>query len=140
MQARTPPVLAACTRLQHRHWQGGFSYLGRVLLRLKSATVIVFYSRAHLILERERAVGCSAHARGGRRVARPQQADAANASRLLRARRERPCGRRAAKERDELAPLHSITSSARASSRVFDGSLQFSSTVRAVCPTTAPLC
>jgi hypothetical protein len=32
---------------------------------------------------------------------------------LLRARRERPRGR-AAKERDELAPLHSITSSARA--------------------------
>src|SRR5262249_32737270 len=33
--------------------------------------------------------------------------------RLLRARRERPCGR-AADQRDELAPLHSITSSARA--------------------------
>src|SRR5262245_51994202 len=32
--------------------------------------------------------------------------------RLLRARRERP-RRRAAKERDELAPFHSITSSAR---------------------------
>src|SRR5262245_57580240 len=34
---------------------------------------------------------------------------------LLRARRERPCGR-AAEERDERAPPHSITSSARASS------------------------
>src|SRR5262249_43501624 len=36
---------------------------------------------------------------------------------LLRAHRERPCHRRAANERDELAtPHHSITSSARASS------------------------
>ena len=36
--------------------------------------------------------------------------------RLLRPRRERPCRRRAAEQRDELAPSHSITSSARASS------------------------
>src|SRR5262249_12047587 len=36
--------------------------------------------------------------------------------RLLRVRRERPCRRRAAEQRDELPPLHSITSSARASS------------------------
>src|SRR5262249_55530059 len=36
--------------------------------------------------------------------------------RLLRARRERPSGRRATEQRDEYAPLHSITSSARASS------------------------
>ena len=36
--------------------------------------------------------------------------------RLLRARRERPRRRRAAEKRDELAPPHSITSSARASS------------------------
>src|SRR5262249_40633923 len=36
--------------------------------------------------------------------------------RLLRARRERPRRRRAAEQRDELAALHSITSSARASS------------------------
>ena len=36
--------------------------------------------------------------------------------RLLRPRRERPRRRRAAEQRDELAPLHSITSSARASS------------------------
>src|SRR5262249_42342745 len=36
--------------------------------------------------------------------------------RLLRARRERPRGSRAADERYELAALHSITSSARASS------------------------
>ena len=35
--------------------------------------------------------------------------------RLLRARRERPRDRRAAEQRDELAPFHSITSSARAS-------------------------
>jgi hypothetical protein len=34
---------------------------------------------------------------------------------LLRARRKRPSGGRAAEQRDELAPLHSITSSARAS-------------------------
>jgi hypothetical protein len=32
--------------------------------------------------------------------------------RLLRARRERPCERRATEERDELAPSHSMTSSA----------------------------
>jgi hypothetical protein len=31
----------------------------------------------------------------------------------LRARHERPCGRRAAEQRYERAPLHSITSSAR---------------------------
>src|SRR5215831_13441068 len=36
--------------------------------------------------------------------------------RLLRAHRERPRRRRAAEQRDELAPFHSITSSARASS------------------------
>src|SRR5262249_24096181 len=36
--------------------------------------------------------------------------------RLLRPRRERPRGRRAAEQRDERAPLHSIASSARASS------------------------
>jgi hypothetical protein len=36
--------------------------------------------------------------------------------RLLRMRRERPRGRRAAEQRDELPPFHSITSSARASS------------------------
>src|SRR5262249_30493027 len=35
--------------------------------------------------------------------------------RLLRARRERPCECRAAEKRHELATLHSITSSARAS-------------------------
>src|SRR5262245_51864362 len=37
--------------------------------------------------------------------------------RLLRARRERPAGRPAAEQRDELAASHSITSSASASSR-----------------------
>src|SRR5262249_49134950 len=36
--------------------------------------------------------------------------------RLLRPRRERPCTRRAAEQRDERAASHSITSSARASS------------------------
>src|SRR5262249_60944508 len=35
---------------------------------------------------------------------------------LLRARRERPCRRRTAEQRDKLAPRHSITSSASASS------------------------
>src|SRR5262245_10382481 len=43
-----------------------------------------------------------------------QKADPPDAFRLLRARRERP-RRRAAVQRDELAPSHSITSSARAS-------------------------
>jgi hypothetical protein len=38
--------------------------------------------------------------------------------RLLRARRERPCSRRAAEKRDEFPPFHSITSSrARAAPR-----------------------
>src|SRR6516162_7883481 len=36
--------------------------------------------------------------------------------RLLRARRERPRNRRTTEQRDERAPFHSITSSARASS------------------------
>jgi hypothetical protein len=36
--------------------------------------------------------------------------------RLLRARRKRPRRRRAAEQRDERAPLHSITSSASAKS------------------------
>src|SRR5262245_63877278 len=44
-----------------------------------------------------------------------KHADAPNTLRLLRARRERPRGR-AAEQRDELAPSHSITSPARASS------------------------
>src|SRR2546429_6634126 len=46
-------------------------------------------------------------------------ADTRDLPRLLRARRERPCGHRAAEQRDELASFHlrahSITSSARAS-------------------------
>ena len=45
----------------------------------------------------------------------PEEADHRH-RRLLRARRERPRRRRAAEQRDELAALHSITSSARASS------------------------
>ena len=46
----------------------------------------------------------------------PRKPDGRQLRRLLRARRERPRGRRAAEQRDELAPPHSITSSARASS------------------------
>src|SRR6516165_2201671 len=49
----------------------------------------------------------------GLRVKRDQHADPPG---LLRARRERPCGRRAAKQRDERAALHSITSLADTSS------------------------
>src|SRR5262249_43317817 len=44
-----------------------------------------------------------------------QHADLPHPVGLLRARRERPCGR-AANQRDELATFHSITSSARVSS------------------------
>src|SRR6516162_5938962 len=44
-----------------------------------------------------------------------QHADPSRPTGLLRVRRERPRRRRAADERDELAPPHSITSSARAS-------------------------
>src|SRR5262249_40686890 len=45
-----------------------------------------------------------------------QDTDARHFGRLLRARREWPRGCRAAEQHDELAPFHSITSSARASS------------------------
>jgi hypothetical protein len=45
-----------------------------------------------------------------------QAAEAINPSGFLRARRQRPCRSRAAEQRDELATLHSITSSARPSS------------------------
>src|SRR6516225_3786878 len=45
-----------------------------------------------------------------------EETDAAHALGLLRPRRQRPSGRRAAEKGDELAPLHSITSSTRASS------------------------
>src|SRR6516165_8613384 len=44
-----------------------------------------------------------------------EHADAPHPLDLLRARRERPRHRRTAEKRDELAPVHSITSSARAS-------------------------
>src|SRR5262249_10934359 len=44
---------------------------------------------------------------------RGQHADAPHSLALLRPRRERPRRRRAAEQRDELAPFHSITSSAR---------------------------
>src|SRR6516162_5200331 len=45
-----------------------------------------------------------------------EYANAPHALSLLRARCERPRNRRAAEQRDERAPPHSITSSARASS------------------------
>src|SRR6516225_178948 len=45
-----------------------------------------------------------------------QAADAINPPGFLRVRCQRPCRRRAAEQRDERATLHSITSSARASS------------------------
>src|SRR5262249_53272551 len=48
----------------------------------------------------------------------PQKADSRQLARPLRPRRQRPRRRRAAEQRDELAPLHSITSSAVASSEV----------------------
>jgi hypothetical protein len=48
----------------------------------------------------------------GRRAVH-QHADAPHTVWLLRARRERPRGCRAAEHGDELAALHSITSSAR---------------------------
>src|SRR5262249_53695425 len=53
-----------------------------------------------------RIAGCGRH----------EPADAPLPVGLLRARRERPRNRRAAEQRDELAPLHSITSSTSASS------------------------
>ena len=43
----------------------------------------------------------------------PDLSDARGLAGLLRARRERPRDRPAAEQRDERAPLHSITSSAR---------------------------
>src|SRR5262249_46587922 len=45
-----------------------------------------------------------------------EHADPPHRARLLRASRERPCNCRASEESDERAPLHSITSSANASS------------------------
>ena len=52
----------------------------------------------------------------GRRRVRAQVPNNRQPSRLLRVRRKRPRRHGAADERDELAPFHSITSSARASS------------------------
>src|SRR5262249_54732491 len=48
--------------------------------------------------------------------AQARESDGPQLARLLRARRKRPRRRRAAQQRDERAALHSITSSARASS------------------------
>src|SRR5262245_50530380 len=50
------------------------------------------------------------------RGCRQQHADAPHPLGLLRARCERPRGRRGAEKRDEIAPLHSISSSAATSS------------------------
>src|SRR5262249_46167883 len=52
----------------------------------------------------------------GRRRSRSKEPNDRHLRWLLRACRERPHGCRAAEQRDELAPPHSITSSARASS------------------------
>src|SRR5262249_61924589 len=52
----------------------------------------------------------------GRRLADTQEADAPDLGRFLRQTAEWPRRRRAAEQRDELTPFHSITSSARASS------------------------
>ncbi len=54
------------------------------------------------------------HGRGRRKRRTAQKPDYRH-SRLLRPRRQRPRSRRAAKQRDEFATLHSMTSSARAS-------------------------
>src|SRR5262245_45381079 len=51
----------------------------------------------------------------GRSRTGAEEADGRKLCWLLRARREGPRRRRAAEQRDELAPFHSITSSARAS-------------------------
>jgi hypothetical protein len=51
----------------------------------------------------------AASLKGSGRV--PEETYPVNLPRLLRARRERPCGGRAAEEGHECAPLHSITSS-----------------------------
>src|SRR5262249_38499999 len=59
---------------------------------------------------------CSTPLALDRRRARPQEPDHRKFGGLLRARRDRPRGCRAAEQGDELAPFHSITSSARASS------------------------
>src|SRR5262245_38579378 len=52
----------------------------------------------------------------GRSRGRSQKSDSRQLTRLLRARRERPRRRSAAEKRDEIAPLHSISSSAATSS------------------------
>src|SRR5262249_11663198 len=65
----------------------------------------------------------------GRRRARSKEPNDRHLRWLLRARRERPRSRRAAEQRDELAALHSITSSASASS--LSGTVR--SSMRAVC-------
>src|SRR5262249_2046223 len=58
---------------------------------------------------------CGGRYSARRVVADPdEKADAPHPLGLLRARRERPCRRRAAEQRDEVAARHSITCSARA--------------------------
>src|SRR5262245_60063274 len=76
----------------------------------------------------------------GRKVGHPNP-DAPHALALLRARRERPRCSRAADERDELPPPHSITSSARASSgsgKVRRGNYRLVSSFMSAARTTLP--
>src|SRR5262249_53548963 len=100
----------------------------------------------------------------GRTCALAQETDGRQLARLLRARRQRPCDSRTADPRYELTSPYLVewhpdpvqpgttwqdirltrvgqrTCQTFATCRVFDSALQFSSTVRNVCPTTAPLC
>jgi hypothetical protein len=71
-----------------------------------------FQQRAELLLLRNRGLGPLAMTISLVRLG-VKKSDHRH-SRQLRAHRERPRGRRAADERDELAPSHSITSSVRA--------------------------
>src|SRR5262249_19288121 len=73
-------------------------------------------SPASLLQALDEGVAASLPFRIVRSQAAHQHADAPHALALLRAYRKRPRGRRAAEERDELALVHSITSSAIASS------------------------
>src|SRR5262249_30205466 len=90
-QVRQPIVLALCEAI-----------LDRDVLTLNEARVVQTLPKSrHEVRDRGRRTGV-------------QPPDDRNRC-LLRARRERPRGCRAAEQRDDLAPLHSITSSARAS-------------------------
>jgi hypothetical protein len=73
---------------------------------------------------------CAQHCGRRSRHAKKTDADLFILLDLLRPRRERPRGRRAAEKRYERAPIHSITSSARASS--VGGNFKFGSARTAV--------